>query len=127
MLYQIHTFTFLFEKLELLSLSCSSKEDKINKVCFYDHITAVPTSTEEWSGDDNRMLFKLSEIRAATNDFSDTNKLGQGGFGKVYKVNNPILSEKINGSYWYLKYLYCSGEAGNWTTDCSKEARAVLS
>ncbi|XP_073287397.1 cysteine-rich receptor-like protein kinase 15 [Primulina huaijiensis] len=29
--------------------------------------------------------FDFNEIRAATNDFSDANKLGQGGFGGVYK------------------------------------------
>jgi len=30
--------------------------------------------------------FKLSTITAATNDFAPANKLGQGGFGSVYKV-----------------------------------------
>ena len=30
--------------------------------------------------------FKLSTITAATNNFSPANKLGQGGFGSVYKV-----------------------------------------
>jgi hypothetical protein len=30
--------------------------------------------------------FKLSTITAATNHFSPANKLGQGGFGSVYKV-----------------------------------------
>lgn len=28
----------------------------------------------------------FERIRAATNDFSEANKLGQGGFGSVYKV-----------------------------------------
>jgi hypothetical protein len=30
--------------------------------------------------------FKLSTITVATNNFSPANKLGQGGFGSVYKV-----------------------------------------
>ena len=30
--------------------------------------------------------FNLSTIMAATNNFSDENKLGEGGFGPVYKV-----------------------------------------
>ena len=30
--------------------------------------------------------FKLSTVTAATNNFSPANKLGQGGFGSVYKV-----------------------------------------
>ena len=28
-------------------------------------------------------------VRVATDDFSDANKLGQGGFGAVYKVTRP--------------------------------------
>ncbi|XP_056171961.1 cysteine-rich receptor-like protein kinase 14 [Syzygium oleosum] len=31
------------------------------------------------------LQFKISEIRAATNFFSEGNKLGEGGFGKVYR------------------------------------------
>jgi len=31
-------------------------------------------------------IFDLSTIATATNDFSIENKLGQGGFGPVYKV-----------------------------------------
>lgn len=31
-------------------------------------------------------VFKYASIMEATNDFSSENKLGQGGFGPVYKV-----------------------------------------
>lgn len=31
-------------------------------------------------------IFSFGSIAASTNDFSDENKLGQGGFGPVYKV-----------------------------------------
>ena len=31
-------------------------------------------------------LFSLMSILAATNNFSEDNKLGEGGFGPVYKV-----------------------------------------
>ncbi|EEF43933.1 Serine/threonine-protein kinase PBS1, putative [Ricinus communis] len=35
------------------------------------------------------MKFSLSKIKAATNNFSDDNKLGEGGFGAVYKGTLP--------------------------------------
>ena len=35
---------------------------------------------------DNVKQFSLVSVMAATNNFSDENKIGQGGFGPVYKV-----------------------------------------
>jgi hypothetical protein len=35
--------------------------------------------------------FNLSTMQAATNNFSDANKLGEGGFGPVYKVKRLTL------------------------------------
>ena len=35
------------------------------------------------------LQFNFGIIRVATDDFSDANKLGQGGFGAVYKVTSP--------------------------------------
>jgi hypothetical protein len=35
-------------------------------------------------------IFDLPAIDNATNSFSNNNKLGEGGFGPVYKVNNNI-------------------------------------
>ena len=32
------------------------------------------------------LQFDFTTIRVATDDFSEANKLGQGGFGAVYKV-----------------------------------------
>jgi len=31
--------------------------------------------------------YKYSDLKAATKNFSEKNKLGEGGFGAVYKVN----------------------------------------
>ena len=35
---------------------------------------------------DRLPLFSFSSVSTATNKFSDANKLGEGGFGPVYKV-----------------------------------------
>ena len=32
------------------------------------------------------MMIDVSTLRAATGDFDESNKLGEGGFGAVYKV-----------------------------------------
>ncbi|KAJ7946231.1 cysteine-rich receptor-like protein kinase 10 [Quillaja saponaria] len=52
------------------------------------------------------LLFDLITIKSATNNFSDENKLGEGGFGAVYKVvvdfgklnhsSNILLEEDLN-------------------------------
>lgn len=34
----------------------------------------------------NSLKFDLTTVRKATNNFSAANKLGEGGFGKVFKV-----------------------------------------
>lgn len=50
----------------------------------------------ESAGDDisavESLQFDFSSIRAATTDFDDANKLGQGGFGAVYKVTKYCTS-----------------------------------
>ena len=37
-------------------------------------------------------FFTYRQIKAATNNFNATNKIGEGGFGSVYKVSNNYLS-----------------------------------
>jgi len=39
-------------------------------------------------------LFELATIANATDNFSINNKLGEGGFGPVYKVNLKLASQK---------------------------------
>lgn len=35
-------------------------------------------------------MFEFSQVTDATNNFSEGNKLGEGGFGRVYKVNYSL-------------------------------------
>jgi hypothetical protein len=51
------------------------------------------------------LQFDLATIEAATNHFSDDNKLGEGGFGAVYKVNYWVFFfffKKKKGSIAHL-------------------------
>ena len=50
-----------------------------------------------WSKENkpNTLQFDFSTIRAATDDFSEANKLGQGGFGAVYKILLYNLMQKL--------------------------------
>ena len=42
------------------------------------------------------LLFDLSIVKSATANFSEVNKLGQGGFGSVYKV--PLYRAILAGT-----------------------------
>ncbi|KAL7154919.1 hypothetical protein ABFS83_03G036600 [Erythranthe nasuta] len=57
--------------------------------------------------------YDFSKIRAATNDFSDDNKLGQGGFGAVYK------GKLVNGQEIAVKRL--SRESGQGVMEFKNE------
>lgn len=75
---------------------------KTNKVPIQDVSRSNEFSTD-YSGSQNIIgegkggngpelpLFNFKSVATATNNFSDENKLGQGGFGPVYKVNFPNL------------------------------------
>lgn len=45
-------------------------------------------------------LFDLSQLLEATENFAEENRLGQGGFGPVYKVN------KISIMLWHSKHIF---------------------
>jgi hypothetical protein len=54
----------------------------------------INTLTEEKDEDQQDFelpFFNISAMISATNDFSNYNKLGEGGFGPVYKVNMQQL------------------------------------
>lgn len=41
--------------------------------------------------DQKTVIFTLKQIKAATEDFDPSNKIGEGGFGPVYKVSTFSL------------------------------------
>jgi len=40
----------------------------------------------------------LRQLKVATNDFDPLNKIGEGGFGSVYKVQRSLQALEINVS-----------------------------
>uniref|UniRef100_M4EL98 Cysteine-rich receptor-like protein kinase 25 n=1 Tax=Brassica campestris TaxID=3711 RepID=M4EL98_BRACM len=48
--------------------------------------------------------FNFSEIEAATDKFSDSNKLGHGGFGEVYKDQDKEQKNSRTKLTWWLNY-----------------------
>lgn len=51
-------------------------------------------------------LYNLSDMAAATKSFSDDNKIGEGGFGPVYRVSFWHSSLRTTGEIWnYLNLL----------------------
>lgn len=43
------------------------------------------------------LLIDLPTLRLSTNNFAENNKLGEGGFGSVYRVGTL---------FWYMAYLH---------------------
>ena len=74
-------------------------------------------------------IFSFKSIAMATTNFSNSNKVGQGGFGAVYKVlflNLVILANAISMSIslcqqWYL-VIVISGYTTRRTRDSSEKA-----
>ncbi|KAF2317372.1 hypothetical protein GH714_020874 [Hevea brasiliensis] len=72
------------DMLAVSSVCCFACENKWNKR-WLDTIGTVENQVEGSMSHPEIAFFNLSTILAATNSFSPANKLGQGGFGVVYK------------------------------------------
>jgi hypothetical protein len=48
-------------------------------------------------------VFSYSELRSATENFSSSNRLGEGGYGAVYKVSSSV------STYIYSRFRTCYG------------------
>lgn len=72
-----------------------------------DVIPSKRDCSEEVKTEDLELpLFDFRTIVTATGNFSDTNKLGQGGFGCVYKVNKHSrhIIGTWNSQMYYKRY-----------------------
>ncbi|WRX27422.1 Protein kinase domain - like 10 [Theobroma cacao] len=74
------------------------------------HPTSQRKTVCDEIGSAESLQYDFSTIRAATDDFSDTNKLGQGGFGAVYKgtVANPVRRAYLD---WERRHKIIGGIA----------------
>ena len=47
-------------------------------------------------------VFSYSELRSATENFSSSNLLGEGGYGSVYKVSSSVVYIDVHLLKFYL-------------------------
>lgn len=59
------------------------------------NILCVAMLTEFQQYDVNPTIFKYDELHAATNGFHPETKLGEGGYGVVYKVNALLSIHQV--------------------------------
>lgn len=72
------------------------------------------------------LLFDLRCIVEATDNFSPTNKLGQGGFGSVFKVQSQFFYNVVNILHSFVSLSH-SNVVGEWgKVDLLKELQIVL-
>ena len=60
---------------------------------FWFHIASLSCKEADEILNTEALQFDLASIRTATNNFSEANKLGRGGFGTVYRVMNHITKD----------------------------------
>jgi hypothetical protein len=104
----------LKEQPHSLALTLQASTDSIN--------SAEPENIETVES----MLIDISTLRAATGSFAESNKLGEGGFGSVYKVLMAIGI--VFFARDYLKIfkpaigLISIGNSTGWLSNSGEEA-----
>ncbi|KAJ8760255.1 hypothetical protein K2173_011667 [Erythroxylum novogranatense] len=93
-------------KKRIRTRSSSSSSSSVNKLfsysCFSFKYCFSSSSYKISAGDDcmpdlqNVNEFSFSELEAATNSFHPSTKIGEGGFGSVYKVQDTVLFSYLN-------------------------------
>lgn len=78
--------------LTLLSLFCILQRKRVSGIGVISKLKRVEWSADGDKEDDESIFFSFSSIESATDHFSEAKRLGQGGFGPVYKgkFNNGL-------------------------------------
>lgn len=58
---------------------------KFSCICSTSDVVDIAANTSSHNGDQEFRLFSYNELKAATTGFKSSNKIGQGGFGSVFK------------------------------------------
>lgn len=58
-------------------------------------IDMMKNGSEIISGINNIKVFTYKELKNATDDFSESQQIGEGGFGPVYKVSAAIFTNMM--------------------------------
>ena len=66
-------------------------------------------------------IFELTTISNATDNFASSNKLGEGGFGSVYKVNNNLTGWTFLFFFSKLTGFFLLGYIAWWARNSCKE------
>ncbi|KAG8471921.1 hypothetical protein CXB51_036654 [Gossypium anomalum] len=74
--------------------------------------TKISAEKRHENDDPNLQVFSFSSIKAATNNFSNDNKLGEGGYGPVYKEVLKFQGKLPNGLEIAVKRLSKSSNQG---------------
>ncbi|PRQ38422.1 putative protein kinase RLK-Pelle-DLSV family [Rosa chinensis] len=93
-------------KLESRLYMCTSVSLLLRFKQFFIQVVSFSDDNSEKFSFEDSLQYDFEIIRSATNDFSDANKLGQGGFGSVYK------GMLLNGQHIAVKRLCKNSEQG---------------
>lgn len=95
---QLTSFCFLLSDV-YLSFSSFHCANTSLLICLLDSSLVSKENVEgSWKSDlesqhvSGLNFFEIQTLQTATNNFSASNKLGQGGFGTVYKVRDTVPS-----------------------------------
>ena len=80
-----------------VGIRSAGRKTKLNHFSSDDEIVLKDTLQEDVHESFELPIYEFKQIIAATDNFSYRNKLGEGGFGPVYKVNLKSVNLTLGG------------------------------